>query len=108
MEAYERLLDTFGTDYGEVEHGGKAGPQEIRSFFAPVPVRTASFENRQVLDFEGLKGRLLSSSYVPAAGEPGYDGTLRELRRLFREHERDGAVMLEYETEVYYGPLARG
>lgn len=108
LEAYERLLGTFGTDYGEVEHGGRAGPQEIRSFFAPVPVREASFENRQVFDFDGLKGRLLSSSYVPVAGEPGYDGMVRELRRLVRKHERDGTVTLEYDTEVYYGHLAQG
>ena len=108
LEAYERLLETFGTDYREVERGGRSGPQEIRSFFAPAPVSAASFENRQILDFERLRGRLLSSSYVPAVGEPGYEGMLSELRRLFREHERDGAVTLEYDTEVYFGPLADG
>ncbi len=86
---------------------GRTGPQEILSFFAPAPVRAALFEAGQVFDFEGLKSRLLSSSYVPAAGEPGYDCMVRELRRLCREHERGGAVTLEYDTEVYYGPRAR-
>ena len=108
LESYERLLETFGTDYEEVEHGGRAGPGEIRSFFTPAPVRAASFKNKQILDLEGLKGRLLSSSYVPAAGEPGYDGMVRELGRVFREHERDGEVTLEYDTEVYYGILGQG
>ena len=107
LESYERLLETFGTDYGEVEHGRRAGPEEIRTFFAPAPVRAASFENRQVFDLEGLKGRLLSSSYVPAPGVPGHDAMIRELERVFREHERDGAVTLEYDTEVYYGTLGR-
>ena len=48
---------------------------------------------------------MFSSSCVPAAGEPNYDSTIGELRRLFREHERGGTVTLEYDIEVYYGRL---
>lgn len=79
LEAYERLLSTFGTDYGDVEHGRRAGLEEIQPFFAPAPVPTASFDNGQVLDLQGLKGRLLSSSYLPAAGESGCEGMIRKL-----------------------------
>ena len=32
---------------------------------------------------------------------------LRELERVFRDHQEDGQVTIEYDTRAYYGPLAR-
>ncbi len=69
LETYERLLETHGTDYAEVNHGRRGSPEEVRDFFAPMPVEAWTFENAQRLDLAGLKGRVLSSSYVPAEGE---------------------------------------
>ena len=62
QEAYEKLLETYATDYAEVEHGLMGRLENIRSFFAPNPVNTTTFGNRQVLDYKGLLGRLRSSS----------------------------------------------
>lgn len=104
-EAYESLLQTYATDYAEVEHGRKGSLENIRSFFAPNPVHTATFENRQVLDYSGLLGRLSSSSYVPAEGQQGHRQMLDELERIFGEHENGGRVVMEYETRAYYGSL---
>jgi SAM-dependent methyltransferase len=108
QEDYEKLLETYATDYAEVEHDRKGSLQNIRSFFAPNPVHTAAFENRQVLDYDGLLGRLRSSSYVPAEGQSGYPEMLEELERIFREHEDGGRVGMEYDTRVYFGLLAGG
>jgi len=107
LEAYEQLLQTYATDYAEVEHGREGSLEKIRDFFAPNPVRTATFDNRQVLDYDGLRGRLRSSSYVPAEGQPGHRGMINELERIFRDHQDEGQVVLEYDTRVYYGTLAR-
>lgn len=30
---------------------------------------------------------------------------LREAEKIFRKHEADGAVTIEYDTRVYYGRL---
>ena len=54
---------------------------------------------------DGLEGRVLSSSYVPDVGEPGYSAMMDELERVFKMHEEDGLVAIEYETQVYYGRL---
>src|SRR5207249_276970 len=59
----------------------------------------------QVVDYAGLRGRLLSSSYVPLAGQPKYEPMLAELRRVFDLHQRSGQVTIEYDTKVYYGRL---
>ena len=104
LAAYERLLETYRTDRGETEFRGR-GDEMAHALFDPGPFRTATFENEQVLDLEGLKGRLLSTSYLPARGEPGSDEMLREVEELFDVHESDGRVRVEYDTKVYYGRL---
>jgi hypothetical protein len=86
-------------------HGQKGSPENVRDFFAPNPFHTATFDNRQVLDYDGLLGRLRSSSYVPAEGQPGHREMLDELGRIFSEHESGGRVVMEYETQAYYGAL---
>jgi len=103
LREYEELLLTYGTDYKEVRHENVY--ENIAAFFAPQEFRLKSFPNQQVFDYDGLKGRLLSSSYVPAAGQPNYDEMLVALRRLFEVHQKDGRVVVEYDTRVYYGTL---
>jgi SAM-dependent methyltransferase len=105
LSAYERLLETYSTDYVEVEHGRKGSLENIRRFFAPNPVSTATFDNGQILDYDGLLGRLRSSSYVPAEGQPGYHEMLTELERIFYDHENEGRVLMEYDTRAYYSSL---
>jgi SAM-dependent methyltransferase len=104
LAAYARLLGEHGTDYAEVgRHEGGAGV--VAEFFGDEAFETRTFDNRQILDLDGLKGRLSSSSYVPAPGQPGYGAMMRDAERIFRAHERNGRVILEYDTKVYYGPL---
>lgn len=108
LAGYERLLQTHGRQYREVYHGRRGSRESIRAFFSPDPVEEETFRNRQTFDFDGLRGRLLSSSYVPDEGEPGHEETMEGARRLFREHEADGRVVLEYDTQVFFGPLSPG
>jgi SAM-dependent methyltransferase len=105
LAAYEHLLLTYGTDYEAVHQ--QIAPDTIPSFFRPGNFELRSFENRQAFDFEGLRGRLLSASYVPEAGQPNHEAMLEELRAIFDAHEREGRVVLEYDTTVYYGQLGR-
>jgi hypothetical protein len=65
----------------------------------------ASFPNEQLFDFEGLKGRLLSSSYAPEAGHTQHEPMLAGLRQLFERHQSDGHIVFPYQTLVYFGQL---
>jgi SAM-dependent methyltransferase len=103
LEEYESLLLQFGTDYAQVGHRG-VGEARLSAFFGG-PYRTKSYENRQELDFEGLRSRLLSSSYVPAAGEPNHDAMLVRLKELFAQHSASDRVQFIYDTEVHFGRL---
>jgi len=77
---------------------------ELAAFFGGAFERRG-FENLQVLDREGLRARLLSSSYIPAAGYPRHEPMLTALAALFKEHQQDGKVAMEYELRVYASRL---
>jgi SAM-dependent methyltransferase len=100
---YEKMLTEFGTDYKEVEH--KTITTRDYDNFYPGKYKTANFSNKQLLDFEGLKGRLLSSSYSPDDSSPKYRPMLKRLKEIFDKHQANGKVKMSYNTEVYYGKI---
>lgn len=103
--AYEAFLRSYSTDYEQVAHSYLASNEALCQFFAPGGMERISLRNQQPLDFEGLRGRLLSSSYIPREGERA-EAMMAALPDLFSSHERDGHVTLEYETNIYYGHLS--
>src|SRR5216683_2172826 len=100
LRDYEQLLLTYGTDYKEVRH--ERTTAMIHEFFAPALSEERVFSLRQQFDYEGLAGRLWSSSYAPLEGHPSYAPMMQELQRIFRAHAEDGAVDFEYKTRVFY------
>ena len=104
LKAYEALLIEFATDYQQINHTN-IDAVVLSRFFDGKVFEVRSFPNVQEFDFDGLRGRLLSSSYAPAAGHPRHEPMLLELQRLFREHESGNRVRFDYETELYFGRL---
>lgn len=105
---YERLLERFGTDYANVVHRNVSASDDslLLDFFAPAPMHKHVIAmHEQTFDFEGLKGRLLSSSYVPQRGMPGYEPMIAELERIFAAHAVGDRVRFLYDTEIYMGQL---
>jgi SAM-dependent methyltransferase len=103
LREYEHPLLAYGTDYREVRH--ERTTAEIADFFSPSPFRSSTLEMRQEVNYAGLEGRLLSSSYTPTSDHANYDAMLRQLRRIFDAHQIDDRVSLDYNTLVYYGQL---
>lgn len=99
--AYEQLLKDYSTDYEQVDHR-RINDDVIRDFFGSDGFRLKQFKNVQVFDYEGLKGRLLSSSYAPEQGHPNYEPMLAELMRIFRAYQTEGKVIFEYGAKMYY------
>ena len=106
QRAYDALLREHAPEYGLVNHMNR-GDDDIAAFFAPGKMRLERFGNRQRLDFDGLVGRLRSSSYCPAADSPGYIDLIGALRRLFERHAADGLLEFDYDCLLYHGPPAR-
>jgi ubiquinone/menaquinone biosynthesis C-methylase UbiE len=104
-DGYEQLLIDYGIDYREVQR--RHFPEEkIAEFLAPSPVRRAIFPNPQALTLEALKGRILSSSYMPQPGHPRFDAMRVATERLHAKNERNGKVTLQQDCVVCYGRLA--
>ena len=73
--------------------------------FLGAGMQVARFANPQTLDYAGLQGRLLSSSYAPEQGEPEHGPMLDALRALFERHQKGGEILFPYETRVYFAQL---
>jgi SAM-dependent methyltransferase len=101
LKAYEQLLLAHATDYEQVNHK-RIDTAALREFLGAEPVRKI-IPNYQHFDLASLRGRLMSSSYVPDAGQPGQAEMMEALNRLFESHQEEGRVTFEYDTLVYYG-----
>lgn len=99
---YEQLVLQYGTDYGAVERRDAAAAH----FFGDIPCRKRVVPNYQDVDFEGLQGRLLSSSYIPQPGEPSFEQMIADLRCLFEKHQQGGRVRIDYDTKMYFTNFA--
>jgi len=104
LQEYEALLREFGTDYSRVNESYPRAEQML-AFFGPNEFTSHTLPNAQEFDFEGLSGRLRSSSYVPAPGHAQFGPMMEELNRIFDAHQRNGRVHMEYRTRIYTGKL---
>ncbi|WP_433925733.1 class I SAM-dependent methyltransferase [Stenotrophomonas nematodicola] len=101
---YEQLLLEFGTDYTAVAERYQ-DDDTMRAWFGDGLRGMARLPNAQWLDLDGLRGRLLSSSYAPPAGDPRHAPMLDALQRLFDAHAVNGRVAFEYQTRAFIGTL---
>ena len=101
LEGYEQLLLEAAVDYAQVRHQNVAAGDAVERFFGRAPKRW-SIAHAQRFDWEGLRGRAASSSYVPSASHPRHDAFFRELRALFDRTAEGGAVAFVYDVDVLY------
>ncbi len=99
---YEQLLHDFGIDYKKVDHKN-IDTNILDAFFGNYELK--KFPNYQDLDLEGLKGRLLSSSYIPSKNHHTFNKMTERTEEIFRKSEKKGKVRIDYDTEVYYGKI---
>lgn len=104
LEGYEAPLKEYGTDYTSVAERYGDEPQ-MRAWFDIGYLGMGRFDHGQLLDFDRLRGRLMSSSYAPRAGHPQHEPMMRALRGLFDRCAVDGRISFDYDTVIYVGTL---
>jgi hypothetical protein len=72
-------------------------------FFANGSFELFTFPNHQFLTRDEFLGRLVSSSYVPLAGEPGHKELIEACNALFDQFAVNGSIRFLYETQIYLG-----
>lgn len=97
---YEQFLGKFASDYQKVRHEN-IGEKKISEFFQG-DFKTGTLENLQIFDFEGLQGRVLSSSYMPSENDSAFGPMSIELQGLFAKHAENGRIKIFYDTKIYY------
>jgi ubiquinone/menaquinone biosynthesis C-methylase UbiE len=105
LRDYEALIRKFNTDYSKVNESYPRAEQ-MKQFFGANEFHSHEVPNFQEFDFDGIAGRLRSSSYMPTPDQSTFQPMMDELRRIFDTHNKDGRVRLEYTTRIYLGHLA--
>ena len=98
-EAYENFIHHFALDYKQVTHKN-VQDHHMRELLGEFQIQ--HFSNYQEFDFDGLLGRVLSTSYMPNTDHPGFADMKEALNTLFTRHARDGRVRIEYDTQLIY------
>lgn len=107
LKVYEDFLQMFAIDYKQVNHKNVQDAAIFNSFFGENNYKSNHFYNFQALDFAGLKGRVLSSSYMPDEQHKDYEYMMYCLKKIFQRYQENGAVKLEYDTIIYYGQIKK-
>src|SRR5262249_39442513 len=103
LREYEQFLLKFANDYSKVRHEN-VDEDAIREFFGN-PFSLKTFENVQIFDFDGLKGRVLSASYMPAETDSRYEQMVDELQTLFAKHNENDRIEVFYDTKVFFSRI---
>jgi hypothetical protein len=75
------------------------------TFFKGHAIKTAAFKNIQHLNWEGFRGRLLSTSFIPGSEHAKYKSMIEQLKNIFLRYEKKGIIEFLYQTNLYYSQI---
>jgi SAM-dependent methyltransferase len=105
LRDYGAFLDARMPERGGSDHRNLT-EDDFDAFFGKGRWRRSEVRNGQMVNYEGLKGRLLSASYAPKEGDPGFEETMAELKRIFDRHAGVGLIDFGYTTVLRFGEMA--
>src|SRR5690606_36896180 len=80
LEAYNALVREFDTDGSSARpKGAQNEAAALKAFYGDAGYQMQAIENVQHVNFDGLRGRALSSSYMPLPGHPRFDAMIAKL-----------------------------
>jgi len=103
--AYEKFILEFAINYEKISYRNVINKSILSSFWGDNICSMVTFDNYQIFNFESLKGRVLSSSYIPTETHPQYNKMIESLKKIFLEFQIDKQVKFEYTTKVYFGKI---
>lgn len=105
LRSYEDFLQACAIDYKQVNHKNTQDKKIFDAFFGEGGYQEKWFYNFQDVDLAGLKGRVLSSSYMPNEGHKDHEHMMYCLKKVFARYQQNNLVRLDYDTKIYYGQL---
>lgn len=103
QEAYHQMLLEYAPKYTKVCQDN-VDETSIKRFFSNNCYFQQSIPHSQFFNFEGLLGRLLSTSYAPTKLAKNHPLMIR-LKQIFEEFNKNGIVEFPYQCEIYCGQI---
>jgi ubiquinone/menaquinone biosynthesis C-methylase UbiE len=104
MMDYDQIVTKYARDRANVPN---IDDDYLSRFFRRGKYSRFSLSNEQLLDFEGLLGRMTSASYIPSPSDEKQFAVLREdVARVFKKHEKLGKIRMLYDTAVILGRIS--
>jgi SAM-dependent methyltransferase len=98
MKDYDQIVGRYARNRASVP---SIDDDYLSKFFKNGKYSKFSLPNEQLLDLEGLLGRMTSASYMPSPSDGDQFALLREdVARLFRTYEKLGKVRVPYDTTI--------
>lgn len=99
----EDFITSYSTDYKKVSQ--TEDKDKNRNHFFGIEFKKQIFKNQQILDYQGLKGRLLSASYMIKKTDNKFLSFQKDLKEIFENYQVNNKVIIDYETEVFFGSI---
>ena len=100
LRGYEELIKEYSKDYVVVRHD-QFDWDSIEQLLG-VGVKLRTYANEQVMDLDGIKGRMLSSSYIPTESDERFPAMIKDIDSLFAKYSENDRITVFYDTKVYY------
>lgn len=104
LKDYEKIILEYCPSYS------RSNPDNfditvVERFFSPHKMKECSFPNTQQFDWDGIKGRLASTSYSLRPGDTNYDEMVEKLKSIYEKHQKNNYIEYLYDTKMYFGHL---
>jgi len=93
----------YGKNYKETAQRDLGS--RFAEFYGHSNFKRKIIQNSHTRTFEELRGMFLSISYTPTEGDAMYPQMIEHLKRLFTQHQVNGQIRVEYNTEIIYGQI---
>jgi SAM-dependent methyltransferase len=101
MDDYDQIIDRNASKSETPD----IDTEYLTKFFDSKDYKEFTVPNEQVLDYDGLIGRATSASYLPSRNDPGFDSLEKDLRRLYDTYQKNGKIILRYDTILFLGQI---
>jgi SAM-dependent methyltransferase len=107
MAGYDDLIHRFATDM-KLARAERADEEAMATLFRGRRPEFRMLGHVHLMDRDTLRGRIVSSSFMPGETEPRHREMLAAVDELFAAHAEGGVVRFEYDTPIYFGRLGKG
>jgi SAM-dependent methyltransferase len=107
MSAYDALIHRFATDM-KLARAERADESAMATLFRGRKPASRVLSHVHDMDRDTLRGRVVSSSFMPGEAEPGHREMQAAIDATFDAHAEGGFVRFEYDTPLFYGRLGKG